>query len=132
MHKLALASRILAIVAFVAVAGCNGNSTTPGTLLLAGNYTGTINDNQSGTGTLTASFTQNGNNLSGTWNTVFGGVGVNGTVSGSIFGNQANITVSTSNCSYNVTGTLNGSSFSGGYTPNAPCTDSGTFSLVRQ
>ncbi len=133
MHSFTRAIRVAIVLAALALDACASNNSTPG-VFIGGNYFGNITDNQSGTGSLTAGLTQSGSSLSGSWNVSFNGNAVPGSASGSVSGNSFYLTVTTSACSYNVNGTSsgNGTQLSGSYTPNNPCTDSGTFSISRQ
>lgn len=123
---------------FVSVPGCatpqsgtftlNSGTAPPN---VAGSATGTLHDSIAGAGTITASITQNGVALTGTFSDSFG-------VSGQIYGVIVGSTVyfdllpsNPANCPFSATGTLSGTNLSGNYTAIfCGVADTGTFSMT--
>lgn len=129
--------RLVAFVAFLALAACGGDSTSP-SASLAGNWSGTIVSRTAGSGTVTMTMLQSGSSLSGTWNTTFSNSSYNnsGTLSGSVSGSQiaASLTSSVPTaCGSNIAGALSGTTITGTYAAaNCSVAESGTFSITKQ
>jgi len=132
------------LAAVLALSGCNG-STAPAAATptnISGDYSGTMQDAQGGSGTVTATLAQTGFNAGGT---------ITDTETSATLSAQISLTISTANavkgsividypdngptCSFSTTGTYNTSTnvLSGSYTAVTNCSgDSGTYSLTQQ
>lgn len=124
---------ILACVLGLVLVGCGGGDDEDN---VAGNYRGTIQDSLAGTGTITATLAQNGNAVTGTFQTSFPDGQGGGSVSGSRSGNALTLTVTPPQplaCPLNVTATVAGDEIRGTYAAlNCPVVDTGSFTLTRQ
>lgn len=102
----------------------------------SGQWQGPIQDSFAGTGSVTATLTQSGNNLAGTWQASFIDGTNGGSAVGVVNGNQVVIELWPSNvllCPYNVVANRSGSTISGNYAA-FDCTASitGTLQLTKQ
>jgi len=95
---------------------------------ISGVFQGTITDNGTGQqGSITVSIFQNGNNLSGSYTTLFGAIGAssigNGNLSGVINGSTVSLTVtsSTSGCTYVVNANVDDDDFDGTFVSTSGC-----------
>lgn len=144
-----ISAAALAMTAALALAGCNSSSTpaaNASTANISGDYAGTMQDAQSGNGTVTATLAQHGSNAGGT---------IDDTISGGTLTAQISLSIAPSNavtgtmvidyppagtgpvCTFKTTGTYanNGSSatLSGTYTAVTNCSgDSGSYTLTQQ
>lgn len=129
---------------FASTSGCN--SPQSGTFTLQQSYAppafspnanGTINDALAGTGTISATLSQTGVTISGTYGDTFtsGSPGSSGTFYGVVIGSNVYfdlIPSQSGSCPFTALGAINGSSVSGSYTAVlCGATDSGTFSFSQ-
>jgi len=128
---------VLVLGLSVGLMSCGGDDNED----ISGNYLGTLQDNLTGsTGSVTASLTQNGSAVVGTFLTVFigavGAIGNGGNVQGAVSGSSVTLTVSPSNprdCPFTATGTVDGDKISGVYAAfNCSVAAGGSFSINRQ
>lgn len=141
----------LIAAALIALTACNSSSTpspsptsTPQVANISGDYTGTMNDAQSGNGTVTATLAQHGANAGGT---------ITDTLSGGTLTAQVSLAIATTNalsgamvidypngttCTFSTTGTYsnNGTTtaqITGSYSAVTNCAgDTGTYTLTQQ
>lgn len=108
---------------------------------LTGTWSGTINDDVAGAGTVTVTFSQGSDgSLSGTFQSTFSNSSFNnqGSVSGEVSGDDVTVLLDSSDpsaCDFNATGTRQGSNeITGNYQTTASCAQSsgGTFDITRQ
>ena len=130
------------VMIWVALAGCGGDDDDNNDVNVAGTFRGTIQDSLAGTGTITVTLVQDGNDLRGTYQTTFADPRNNGagSVDGEIHGNGVTLTASPSvrsfvptACPFNVTAFVNGAQISGTYAAfNCTVAVSGSLTLTRQ
>jgi hypothetical protein len=108
---------------------------------ISGNYLGTLQDNLTGsTGSITASLTQNGSAVVGTFLTTFigtqGAIGNGGNVSGAVSGSSVTLTVNPSDprdCPFTATGSIDDDEITGVYSAfNCSVSAGGTFNIRLQ
>jgi len=137
---------ILAVAAALALAACNSNTAAPAVAPspanISGDYSGTMQDAQSGSGTATATLAQHGATAGGA---------IAATLASATLNAQISLTIKSSNavngtmvidypsggptCTFSTSGTYNASTnvLSGSYTAVTNCTgDTGTYSLTQQ
>ena len=140
------AHAILAVVASLALAACNGSTAapavTPSPANISGDYSGTMQDAQSGSGTATATLAQHGATAGGA---------ITAALAKATLSAQISLTITSSNavsgtmvidypnsgptCTFSTTGTYSATTnvLSGSYTAVTNCTgDTGTYSLTQQ
>lgn len=144
MRRIASRAGLLTLVAVVALSGCNG-STAPVAATptnISGDYSGTMQDAQGGSGTATGTLAQTGFTAGGT---------ITDTEAAATLSAQISLTITTANavkgsividypnngptCTFSTSGTYNTSTnvLSGSYTAVTNCSgDSGTYSLTQQ
>jgi len=102
----------------------------------AGQWSGTIQDSLAGSGVVSATLTQSGTDIGGTWQATFAGGGNGGTAVGAINGSQVILELYPSNvsaCPYRVVATRSGSTLSGNYAAfNCTGTITGTLTITKQ
>lgn len=142
---------VLIAAALIGLTACNSSSSPspsptskPQVANVSGDYTGTMNDAQSGNGTVTATLAQHGANAGGA---------ITDTLSGGTLTAQVSLTIATTNalsgamvvdypdgttCTFSTTGTYanNGTTtaqITGSYTAVTNCAgDTGTYALTQQ
>lgn len=133
--------RALLIAAAVLLAACAKSSTAPVIENFAGNWSGSIDDQRLGSGTLTLSISQTGDSVSGIWSTAYADTAndIGGRVTGSVSGSTLSILLrplSPPTCQYGpfeVTATLTGTALSGTYTTvQCAVEDGGTIAATIQ
>ena len=113
---------------------CNGYKQVPN---LAGDYAGTLDDANNGTGTLMISVSQHRRKLVGNWATSFeNGQSDTGEVTGLVSQKTVKIILHTSNskCHYQAIATIGSDNLQGAMISSRQCTDdnSGSFTINRQ
>jgi|SRR5579872_1258849 len=134
--------QVIAIAICIALAGCgSGSSTAPVISNISGDYTGTVQDSQSGSGTAAATFAQTGSSAGGTIVDTEASGAVNIQVSlkftSATAANGAMVIdfQNGTTCSFSTNASYNSATnvLSGSYTAVTNCTgDTGTFSLTQQ
>ena len=86
------------VMIWVALAGCGGDDDENNDANVPGTFRGTIQDSIAGTGTITVTLAQDGNDLRGTYQTTFADPRNNGagSVDGEVHGNGVTLTASPS------------------------------------
>ena len=119
------------------LAACGGSGSGPTAFGYSGTWSGTLNDSIGGAGTVTATMSQSGSELVGTWQATFAAGGSNsGTLQGLIRTNDVLIELYPSDpttCPFALVAQRSGSTLSGTYVAFA-CTVSvsGTMSITKQ
>lgn len=130
----------LAIASLIGLAGCGGGDGggCGEPISVAGEWSGTLADNNCGNGTFSVTFAQNDCQLAGVWSSNFSIPACDelGTLRGDIDDTSVDVTLSPngSGCSFDVNGVLSGANqISGNYVPRDNCQVSGggTFSITR-
>jgi hypothetical protein len=125
---------LFAVILVLALASCSGGS-GGATKSLSGSWAGTINDSMAGQGTVTASISQSGNNIVGTWQATFPDLVNGGTLEGYVNGNSVVFSLYPSNsnaCPYNVVTNWSGNILSGNYSAfNCTATITGTLTVQK-
>lgn len=123
------------VVLLLALAACT-SGTGPVAFNYAGQWSGTIQDSLAGNGIVSATLTQSGSDIGGTWQATFTGGGNGGTAVGAINGSQVILELYPSNvaaCPYRVVATRSGSMLSGNYAAfNCTGTITGTLTISKQ
>jgi hypothetical protein len=142
MRRLTYVGIGLAMLIWVVLAGCGGDDDDKNDANVTGTFRGTIQDSIAGTGTITVTLAQDGNDLRGTYQTTFADPRNNGagSVDGEVHGNGVTLTASPSvtsfvppACPFNVTAFVNGAQISGTYAAfNCTVAVSGSLTLTRQ
>ena len=125
---------ILIVGTMLALSACTSNG-GPSSFNYGGQWSGVIQDSMAGNGTITATLTQSGSNIGGTWQATFLS-GVNGgSAVGVINGSQVLLELHPSDvmaCPYNVVANRNGSTLSGNYSAfNCTGTITGTVTISK-
>jgi hypothetical protein len=125
-----------------ALGGCGGQSTSsPTSVSVNGNYSGTIQDSFYGAGSIQLTLSQTGGSLMGTYQDAFPAVGAasGGSLTGTVNnGVSLSATLTPGNptiCPFNLTGSITngGAAISGTYSAfNCTGTETGTSSVTRQ
>ena len=124
-------------VAMLVLSGCgsSGGGGAAG-FNYGGQWSGTIQDNLAGAGALTATLTQNGSDIGGTWQATFASLTNGGTALGVINNSQVILELYPSNaavCPYRVVATRTGNTLSGNYSAfNCAETVTGTITITKQ
>lgn len=128
----------------VALAGCNGSTTPAGFPNISGDYTGTMQDAQGGSGTVTGTLAQTGPSAGGaitdveTAQTITGNLSLTVTPSYSFSGTMVvDYPSNGPTCTFHTTGTYfsnsSGSGLRGTYKAVTNCSgDSGSYTLTQQ
>ena len=142
--------RFFALSICIALAACNSSSTpsqtptsAPQVANISGDYTGTMQDAQLGSGTATATLAQHGSNAGGgitgkfATATITPAVSLNVTASNAVSGAMVVDYANGTTCTFSATGTYanNGTvaTLSGSYTAVTNCAgDTGTFTFTQQ
>lgn len=138
----ALYTLFVSLLMLTPMLGCEGgdddDGNAPPAVNVSGNFAGTVSDSIAGNGTLTLSLSQNGNNVSGTFQSRFANPASNnsGSVNGTVSGTTLELTVTPSNpnsCPFRVVGQATGTQATGTYAAfNCSAAVSGTVTLTRQ
>lgn len=128
--------RLAALALLLTVlSACTSGGGGPAAFDYSGQWTGTIQDSIAGTGTVSASLAQSGNQLGGTWSATFNAGNNGGSLTGVITGNSVVIELYPSNpslCPYRVVANRSGSSLTGDYSAfNCSGTITGTLSIHK-
>jgi hypothetical protein len=104
--------------------------------IIAGSYTGSFNDADSGQGTISMTIQQKGKHITGIWGISYqDGQGNGGTLNGTVSKKavHAKLTTQVKHCFYTVLISISASSFDGTYANNRRCPeeDSGHFTIPR-
>lgn len=145
MNDIRMSSLAAAIGISLAAAGCNGGGTTasnPAQLSnISGDYTGTLQDAQAGSGPVTATLAQHGGSAGGTLTTTTTGgtlsvqVSLVITPSNSLSGAMVIDEPNDTTCTFSTTGSYNPATnvINGSYTAVTNCSgDTGTYTLTQQ
>lgn len=130
-----LGSILLIASILVGLSACTSGG-APSGFNYGGQWSGTIQDSQAGNGTITATLTQSGTDIGGTWEATFasgtnGGSAV-GTINGSqvVFELQPSLALA---CPYRVVAHRSGSTLSGNYAAfNCSGTITGTLTITKK
>ena len=118
------------------LASCTSNNGGTAPFSYAGSWSGTIQDSLAGPGTISATLTQSGSDLGGTWQASFTSGSNGGSAVGFVNGNEVLLELhpsSVSACPYNVVATRSGNTLSGNYSAfNGTGTITGTISMTKQ
>jgi hypothetical protein len=133
------------LISFVALAGCSGSvapvASTPQPSNISGDYSGTTQDAQGGSGTATATLAQTGATAGGAITvkeaaaTLTAQISLTMTSSDALSGSMVIDYANGTTCTFSTTGTYSTSTniLSGSYTALTNCAgDSGTYSLTQQ
>ena len=137
---------VLTLIALVALNGCSSGSvapaaSTPQPSNISGDYSGTMQDAQGGSGTASATLAQTGTTAGGTitvketGQTIAAQISLAMTSSDSVSGSMVIDFANGTTCTFSTTGNYNSTTavLSGSYTAVTNCTgDSGTYSLTQQ
>lgn len=119
----------------LALTACT-SGTGPIAFNYGGQWSGTIQDSLAGNGIVSATLTQSGSDIGGTWQATFAGGGNGGTAVGAINGSQVILELYPSNvsaCPYRVVANRSGSTLSGNYAAfNCTGTITGTLTITKQ
>jgi hypothetical protein len=135
--RMALGTFVLACT----LGGCGGQSTSsPTSVSVNGNYSGTIQDSFYGPGSIQLTLSQTGGSLTGTYQDAFtSGAASGGSITGTVNnGVSLSATLTPGNpavCPANLTGSITngGANISGTYSAfNCTGTETGTFNVSRQ
>jgi hypothetical protein len=145
MSRSAFYSGLLVLTSVVVLAGCSSGSVTPAATAspsnISGDYSGTMQDAQGGSGTATATLAQTGSTAGGTITvkeaaqTVAAQISLALTSSNSVSGSMVIDFANGTTCTFSTTGTYNSATavLSGSYSAVTNCTgDTGTYSLTQQ
>jgi len=146
MRGVLFSTNLFTLIAFVALAGCSSGSiappaSTPQPANISGDYSGTVQDAQSGSGTATATLAQTGSTAGGAITikqaaqTVTAQISLALSASDAVSGSMVIDFASGTTCTFSTTGTYNASTsvLSGSYTAVTNCAgDTGTYSLTQQ
>ena len=137
MHVRRLALLALLMILALVLASCGGSSAGGGSsFTYSGTWVGTIVDSVAGPGTVTATMSQSGSNLVGTWQSTFADGSNGGTLAGLIRTNDVIIELYPSNpmyCPYAVVGNRSGATLSGTYAAfNCTMVITGTLNISKQ
>ncbi len=145
MRTALLSAGFFTLVSFVALAGCSSGSVAPSAppqpTNISGDYSGTMQDAQGGSGTATATLAQTGFNAGGaitvkeTAQTVSAQISLALTSSNAVSGSMVIDFANGTTCTYSTSGTYNTTTavLSGSYTAVTNCAgDTGTYSLTQQ
>lgn len=118
----------------LAMAGCTSGTGQPA-FIYAGQWSGTIVDSLAGNGVVSATLTQSGLDIGGTWQATFASGNNGGTAVGAINGSEVVLELYPSNvstCPFRVVATRSGSTLSGNYAAfNCTGTITGTLSITK-
>jgi hypothetical protein len=132
---LRVTSLVVGIVLSMSLVACGGTGGS-GSFNYSGSWAGSIQDSIAGTGSVTASMTQSGSNLVGTWAATFVDGNNGGSLVGIINSNSVVIELHPSNpslCPYNVVANRSGSTLSGNYAAfDCTVTVTGTLNIQKQ
>ena len=128
---------VLVSVLAVVLTSCGGSATGGGSSFsYSGTWVGTIADSVAGPGTVTATMSQSGSNLVGTWQSTFAAGSNGGTLAGQVRTNDVLIELYPSNpmyCPYAVVGNRSGGTLSGTYAAfNCSMVITGTLNITKQ
>lgn len=135
---------MLAVAASLTLAACNGSvapPVAPTPTNISGDYSGTVQDAQGGTGTATATLAQTGFTAGGTINvkqaaaTVSSQISLTLTTSNAVSGSMVIDYANGTTCTFSTTGAYSTTTnvLSGSYTAVTNCAgDTGTYSLTQQ
>ena len=145
MRGVLFSAALLALISFVALAGCSSGSVTPASTPqptnISGDYSGTVQNAQGGSGTATATLAQTGFTAGGAITvkeaatTVTAQMSLTLTTSNAVSGSMVIDYANGTTCTFSTSGTYNTSTnvLSGSYTAVTNCAgDSGTYSLTQQ
>lgn len=129
---------LLMLCISLAISGCDGDGGDDQPFI-GGTYRGTIQDSSAGAGTVIATIAQDGEDLSGTWQSTFSNPASNngGTLTGTLNDPSITLTLNSSvptACPFNLTGTLVGQTrVTGTYAAfNCSRPITGTIDVTRQ
>jgi hypothetical protein len=142
MFKAHLGVSALAVFACIALAGCSSGTVVPPSYTnISGDYTGTVQDAQGGSGTATATFAQHGSSVGGAITiaqasaTVVAQTTLTISTTNSVSGAMVIDYASGTQCTFSTSGTYdpNSNVLSGTYTAVTNCTgDTGSYSLTQK
>ena len=145
MSGSAFSSGLLVLTSVVVLAGCSSGSVTPAATLspsnISGDYSGTMQDAQGGSGPATATLAQTGSTAGGTITvkeaaqTVAAQISLAIASSNSLSGSMVIDFANGTTCTFSTTGTYNSATavLSGSYSAVTNCAgDTGTYSLTQQ
>jgi hypothetical protein len=145
MRKSVTRPAFLALIAVVALAGCSGSvapvASTPQPSNISGDFSGTTQDAQGGSGTATATLAQSGSTAGGTitvketGQTIAAQISLAITSSDAVSGSMVVDYANGTTCTFSTSGNYNSATavLSGSYTAVTNCAgDSGTYSLTQQ
>ena len=145
MRGVLLSTGLLTLISFVALAGCSSGSVAPPASPqpsnISGDYSGTVQDAQGGSGTATATLAQTGFTAGGaiavkeTAQTISAQISLTLTTSNAVSGSMVIDYANGTTCTFSTSGTYNTSTnvLSGSYAAVTNCAgDSGTYSLTQQ
>ncbi|MGC2128795.1 MAG: hypothetical protein WA629_01745 [Candidatus Aquilonibacter sp.] len=143
MRGVLFSTGFLALISLVALTGCSSGSVapTPSLANISGDYSGTMQDAQGGSGTATATLAQTGSIAGGaitvkeSTQTVTAQISLAITSSNAVSGSMVIDFANGTTCTYSTSGNYNSTTavLSGSYTAVTNCAgDSGTYSLTQQ
>ncbi len=146
MRGVLFSTGLFTLISFVALAGCSSGSvappaSTPAPSNISGDYSGTMQDAQGGSGTATATLAQTGFTAGGAIDvkeaaaTVSAQISLTLTTSNAVSGSMVIDFANGTTCTFSTTGNYNSATavLSGSYTAVTNCTgDTGTYSLTQQ
>jgi hypothetical protein len=145
MRGVLFSAGLLSLISLVALAGCSGSvapvASTPQSSNISGDYSGTVQDAQGGSGTATATLAQSGSTAGGTitiketGQTLSAQISLAMTSSDAVSGSMVIDFASGTTCTFSTSGTYNSTTavLNGSYTAVTNCAgDSGTYSLTQQ
>lgn len=146
MRRVLLSTGFFTLIAVIALAGCSSGSVAPATATppptnISGDYSGTMQDAQGGSGTATATLAQTGFNAGGTIavketsQTVSAQISLALTASNTVSGSMVIDFANGTTCTFSTSGNYNATTavLSGSYTAVTNCSgDTGTYSLTQQ
>jgi hypothetical protein len=144
MRGVLFSTGLLTLISVVALGGCSGSvapvaSTQPSNI--SGDYSGTVQDAQGGSGTATATLAQTGSTAGGTMTvkettqTIAAQISLAMTPADATSGSMVIDFANGTTCTFSTSGNYNSATavLSGSYTAVTNCTgDSGTYSLTQQ
>ncbi|MGE3542031.1 MAG: hypothetical protein AB7N91_32025 [Candidatus Tectimicrobiota bacterium] len=129
---------LMLLLVVVSLVGCSSDDDDEDIAQVSGNYQGTIQDSIAGPGTLRVSIIQQGNQLSGSWQSSFNNAANDnsGTLSGTAGEDDAQVIFTPARvtaCPFQTTLDVNDSRLQGTYAAfNCTTTLTGTLSVTRQ
>ncbi len=131
-------AQLIVVVTFIAflITACVTTPGGGGVINYSGSWVGSIQDSVAGSGTVSATLTQSGTSIVGTWQAVFAAGTNGGSLSGVVNGSQVILELfpsSVTACPFRVVATGSATSMSGNYAAfNCTGSITGTISMTKQ